>query len=226
MAKVESINLGLPGKYSCEGGGRIHSAIFKKPVGSKTFLDVLGFEGDGVADSVHHGGADKAVCGYCVDHFPFWERTLDRKFSFGAFGENLSLSALPETQINIGDIFRIGEAEIQCTQPRQPCYKLSKIYSTKEIIPIIKKLGFSGYYFRVLKTGWVESGCEVQLIKADPSRFSVAEANDLLYRNRGVVALIEKLLSITPLSESWRELFQTRLAKNSSSNKIPENIND
>lgn len=110
MPKLVSLNIARPDKINLNGSRKLFTGILKKPVPGKIFLDTLGFRGDGVGDPVHHGGEDKAVCVYCVDHFSFWEGELDRKLKPGAFGENLSVTGLPETQVHIGDIFRVGEA--------------------------------------------------------------------------------------------------------------------
>ncbi|NIP99508.1 MAG: MOSC domain-containing protein [Nitrospinaceae bacterium] len=189
------------------------SAILKRPVGGRIFLDSLGFEGDGSADLRHHGGADKAVCAYCLDHYPFWEQELKRSLEPGAFGENLSLQGLPETEVHIGDIFQIGEARIQCSQPRQPCHKLNKVFGRQDMACRVQTTGFSGYYFRVLQTGWVTPGDPVDRVTRDPAGISVDEANTLMHENKNDGDGLRRILSVPALSESWRETFERRLDK-------------
>lgn len=218
MGTIISINISLPRSVIYDGDRRLRSGINKKPVSGKIVLDTMGFQDDGSADLVHHGGEDKAVCAYCADHFPFWEKELGRKISPGAFGENLSIAGIRESKIHIGDIFRIGEAEIQCTQPRQPCHKLNKIFALNEMALRVQQTGYSGYYFRVLKTGWVESGAKVRLIEKGPLQFSIAAANELMHHDKYNFEKIRKILSIESLSPSWRQTFQHRLAKQSPKN--------
>ena len=211
MASIRSINIAIPAKVTVSGNKKMFSGILKKPVKEKIFLDTLGFRGDGVADDRFHGGGDKAVCAYCVDHYPFWKKELDREMHFGAFGENLSVTEWAETKVHIGDTFRIGEAEVQCTQPRQPCHKLNKVFDFQAMACRVQTTGFSGYYLRVLKPGWVEPGTEMVLLNQDPARISVHRANDLMHNNKKDWEGIREILSVQALSDSWQATFQKRL---------------
>ncbi len=175
------------------------------------FLDELGFKGDGVGDTRIHGGKDKAVCAYCIDHFPYWNEKLQRKILPGGFGENLSLTGMPETEVNIGDIFEIGSAQVQVTQPRQPCHKLNKVFNDQSMACSVKKSGFSGYYFRVLRPGLVEPEAEVKRIHKEG--FSVEKANALLRKGGANIQHMQELVSLSALSGEWREMFQKRLSK-------------
>jgi MOSC domain-containing protein YiiM len=210
--KIVSINIASPTHISLDGGPRkLRSGIFKLPVSQPVFLDYLGFAGDGVGDTRIHGGRDKAVCAYCVDHFPYWNETLQRKIVPGSFGENLSLAGMPETDVNIGDIFEIGTAQIQVSQPRQPCHKLNKVFNDQSMACSVKKSGFSGYYFRVLKPGLIERGALIKRIHEDG--FSVEKANALLRKGGANIKHMQELISLPALSVDWREIFQKRLSK-------------
>ncbi len=210
--KIVSINTTPPARVSLDGGPRkIRSGIFKIPISQPVFLDDLGFEGDGVGDTRIHGGKDKAVCAYCVDHFPYWSEKLQRKILPGAFGENLSLSGMPETAINIGDIFEIGSAQIQVSQPREPCHKLNKVFNDQSMACSVKKYGFSGYYLRVLKPGLVEPGAPIKRIHKD--KFSIEKANALFRKGGANIQHMKELVSLSALSDEWREKLQKRLIK-------------
>lgn len=104
---IESLNIGLP-KKEIFYGKEIVTGICKVPVTKPLILSKLGFEGDGVGDLKHHGGTDKAVCVYSIDHYPYWEDVLVIKLPPAAFGENLSVSNLKEDDVCIRDIFQIG----------------------------------------------------------------------------------------------------------------------
>lgn len=208
---IVSINLGLPALTLLSGNRKIRSAIFKKPAQGKIFLDYLGFDGDGVGDLLRHGGVDKAVCAYSSDHFRFWEMELATKLSPGAFGENLTFAGMTENEVCIGDIFRIGGAEIQCSQPREPCHKLIKIFDYPAMARKIQETGFSGYYLRVIKQGWVESGATVKQVRKDSSGISVEAANKLMYHDKKNFEKIRELLQVDALSTDWRKIFSKRL---------------
>lgn len=224
MGFIVSINVGLPTQVNLPEKPRFRSAIFKKPVERKVFLDYLGFEGDGVADPVHHGGADKAICVYLKNHYAFWENEFSIKLSPGAFGENLTVEGLTEKDVCIGDIFKIGEAEVQCSQPRQPCHKLSKIFDRPEIGGKIQETGFSGFYLRVLKQGWVKPGAEIKCVQKEGSGFSVYEVNKLMYHDKKNCEKIQELLQVEALSSEMRESFKKRFSKINPARKIVEEV--
>jgi MOSC domain-containing protein YiiM len=118
---VISVNIGSvqSGVYK---GKEATSGIGKSKVDRAVFLTELGLTGDEQADLVHHGGPDKAICVYSFDHYPHWENVLNRSLSFGAFGENFTVQHLNEGDVHIGDIFQIGTAVVQISQPRVPCW--------------------------------------------------------------------------------------------------------
>lgn len=213
MFSIVSFNLGTPREVLYGNNRKMTTTLQRSPATGKVFLDFLGFEGDRVSDPVNHGGRDKAVCGYPEDHYTFWERELSREMVPPAFGENLTIQGLTEDQIHIGDIFSMGEAQIQCTQPRQPCHKLTKILEYPRLASRIQSLGYCGYYFRVLKQGWVQRGMELKCIHMDDARISVLRAHHLMYRDKDHFDEIEQLQAHSLLSESWKNILTKRLAK-------------
>jgi MOSC domain-containing protein YiiM len=207
---IISINITSPALVSLDGGpNKIRSGFFKLPVTQSIFLDYQGFEGDGVGNTKIHGGDDKAVCAYCTEHFSYWTDKLSREILTGSFGENLSLLGMLETEVNIGDIFEIGAAQVQVSQPRLPCFKLNKVFKDQSMACSVKKTGFSGYYFRVLKPGLVKPSSRVTKIKY--GLFSIEKANALLRKGGSNVEQIQELISIPELSDDWREMLQKRL---------------
>ena len=212
MFSITSINIGTPRDVTYAVDRKVRTSMQRSPVKEKVFLDLMGFEGDQVADPVNHGGRDKAVCGYPVDHYSVWEEELSRNMPPASFGENLTIEGLTEDRIHIGDIFRIGEAEVQCTQPRQPCHKLTKIFGFPKLASRIQTLGYCGYYFRVLKQGWLQTGMTIERIHSDKEKISVKDAHYLMYRDKTEYEAIEKLIVHPALSESWKDSFAKRLA--------------
>ena len=210
--KITAINIACPDFVSLDGGPKKHrSGILKKSVSGPVFLNQFGFDGDGVGDTRIHGGEDKAVCAYSVDHLPYWNEKLQRKLGPGSFGENLSMVGMLETTTHIGDIFEVGAAQVQVTQPRQPCHKLNKVFNDQSMACSVQKTGFSGYYLRVLKTGMVESGSPIKLIHKDPNGISIEDANALLRKGGANVPNMKNLISHPSLSNEWRKMFQKRL---------------
>jgi len=212
MFSIVSLNIGTPREVHFAEGRKLKTSLQRTPVEKKVFLDLLGFEGDQVADPINHGDRDKAVCGYPADHYSFWAGELSRDLASPSFGENLTIQGLTEDRIHIGDRFRIGEAEIQCSQPRQPCHKLIKVMGYPKLAARVQELGYCGYYFRVLKQGWIQAGMPVERIHIDEAGIAVVDAHHLMYRDKNNFEAIEKLLEHPALSESWKSTLGKRLA--------------
>ena len=212
MIKLISINIALPEMVTFGNRTKKHrTGIYKKPIKEKIFLDETGFQGDGVGDSRFHGGEDLAVCCYFTDHFSFWENELDRKIGPGAFGENLSLAGINETQIHIGDKFSLGDAEIEVSQPRQPCHKLNKIFQFQGMACKVQTTGYTGCYFRVKKPGWIEPDFVIKKIYDGDENISINMVNILMFKEKKNSDLLKKVVKLDTLSVEWRDKFLKRL---------------
>ena len=206
MPEIVSIQIGKPRTLKIGTGSSFRSAIRKEPVTGRVYLGTTGFDGDGVGDPRVHGGPDKAVCVYSLDHYPFWEAELGVSLKPGAFGENLSVSGWDESSVSIGDVFQIGEAEVQVTQPRQPCHKLNKIFQRQEMACRVQSTGYTGFYLRVLKPGWVAPGDAIRLVHKEGPEFSVDAYNQFLRRERVGREELERAREHPALSEDWKKL--------------------
>ena len=124
--RLVSVNVGLPTVIGATRWGKpIRSGIVKQPVTAASIdLDTLNLDGDRQADLRVHGGPDKAVYAYPVEHLPLWNEELGTDFGPGTFGENLTTAGWLEDEVRIGDVWAWGEALLQVTAPRGPCYKL------------------------------------------------------------------------------------------------------
>ncbi|ASB87541.1 uncharacterized protein S101395_00987 [Bacillus sonorensis] len=209
--EISSIYVGSPNIYEFEGK-KVETAIFKQPVDFPVFLSRTNFEGDKQADLIHHGGADKAVCVYPGDHYAYWENELKKKLPQAAFGENVSVKGLTERDVCIGDIFKLGEAMVQVSQPRQPCFKLAKKLNVKDMVLKVRNTGYSGFYFRVLEEGIVAPDSQLQFVSRDAHEITVAHANHLMYHDRNNQSAIRKILEVEALSDSWRASFEKQLS--------------
>ncbi|MCZ8517760.1 MOSC domain-containing protein [Paenibacillus filicis] len=210
--QLVSLNVSKPQDMDYKGK-TVATGIFKQRVGGPVVLSFVNLEGDGQGDLKYHGGPDKAVCIYCAEHYPFWEERLARELGYGAFGENFTVTGLLETDVHIGDVFEIGTALVQVTQPRQPCYKLAHKHGVPELASDVERTGYTGYYFRVLREGTVEAGQSLLARDRDPAGISVAEANQLNYRARTDTEGMRRLLAVDALSGSWRSTFEKRLVE-------------
>jgi MOSC domain-containing protein YiiM len=209
--RIVSLNVGLPSPQLYEGQQVITGGA-KKPV-SRAVLRFGNFVGDRQADRINHGGLEKAVCVYPFDHYPYWSRRLGRDLKPGAFSENLTVMGAIETEVCVGDVFRIGEASVQVSQPRMPCAKLAGKNSSKMLPKLIANIGYTGFYMRVLSEGMVAAGDGFDLERAHPDRITIAEVNGIIYEKSYDVALIERLAELPEFSEVGRALFAQRLER-------------
>jgi MOSC domain-containing protein YiiM len=194
------------------------SAIVKAPVPGRCWLGRTNLDGDAQADLVHHGGPDKAVLAYSVEHYPAWRAEVavwHEALPHGAFGENFTVSAWTESDVCLGDVHAVGDALVQVSQPRAPCWKLARRWRVPDLVQRVQAHGRTGWYYRVLREGWVDAGAALTLVERPMPSWSIAALNALRYR-RDIdapdhVAAARVLAGTALLAASWRSLFATRL---------------
>lgn len=173
--KVVSVNIGE--KRSVNYKGKIiETGIFKKPVNAPIFLDVEDVKDDVVIDRKYHGGINQAVYAYSENHYSYWKELYPNlNWNYGMFGENLTISNLEETEIYVGDTYKLGEVILEVTKPRQPCMKLGIVFEAQNILKQFWNSTKSGIYFKVLQTGSVTVEDKMILIKKSENNPSIAE---------------------------------------------------
>lgn len=209
---ILSLQVGKP-VLIAHGAKEVLSGIYKEPIAEAAYAGANGLEGDGQGDLVNHGGPDKAICVYSASRYPHWEAEYGRPFPPGAFGENLTIGPWTEQELCIGDIVEAGEVRLQVSQPRQPCYKLGLRNSLPELPARVQQTGYSGFYFRVLREGYLAAGEKLRIAERHPAGMTVMEANFVMYHQKDDATAIEKLLGVQELAASWREQLGRRLAK-------------
>ena len=220
--KLLSVNVSLP-KEIDHRGKTVTTGIFKEPVDGRVMLRALNLDGDGQADLIGHGGKFRAVYVYSYDNYAYWKRELGRTdFTFGQFGENFTVEGMLDDAIHVGDIFRVGGALVEVTQPRVPCFKLAIRMGLEGFQNILLSSNRIGFYLRVLEEGEVGAGDVIERVKTDPRRMNVGEVNNLLYFDLGNLEDSRKALRIKALSPGWRGSFEDRLAKAETSGRVTE----
>jgi len=190
------------------------TGIFKEPIEGRVMLHQLNLDGDGQADLQAHGGIYKAVYVYPHENYGYWADELDRDdLRYGQFGENFTVEGMLETDVNVGDIYRVGDALVQVTQPRVPCYKLAHKMGIPTFVKTFMQANKPGFYLRVLEEGEVGAGDEITLETPDPIGMSVAEMNYLLYFDKKNVENASRALDIEGMSPGWRGSFEAIVAK-------------
>ena len=172
----------------------VASAIVKTPVSdlqTPTPIEIskLGVRGDEQADLSVHGGLEKAIYVYPVEHYSFWNTLLTREtkqvveLQHGAFGENFTIEGLLETEVFVGDLMRIGELEFSVVKLREPCFKFNARMKYKGAARAMLQSGFSGWYLRVNQTGLLAAGATIA-VSPGVREISIAEQNQNLLGRR------------------------------------------
>jgi MOSC domain-containing protein YiiM len=189
---IVSVNVARAGDLFVEQSGyrhRIVTAIHKQPVAGAVAVGRLGLEGDEQADLSVHGGLDKAVYAYPVEHYPFWIAQRAAVFKAeqplppGSMGENLTIAGLLEADVWVGDRLRAGDALLQVTEPRTPCFKFNAKMGFAHAAKAMTQSGFTGFYLRVIEPGAVCAGDPVALLPG-PRGMAVAAINERRRKGR------------------------------------------
>ncbi|HVA23684.1 MAG TPA: MOSC domain-containing protein [Chloroflexota bacterium] len=213
-----SVNVGQPGVIGSYRGRPVISAIGKQPVTvASLHLDSLNLEGDRQADLHVHGGADKAVYAYPSEHIREWALELGQDLGPASFGENLTTAGVLEGNVCIGDVWAWGEALLQVSQPRQPCYKLATYRARNDLPKKLVAAGRTGWYFRVLRPGQVPVRGPIEIVERDPAGISVLAVHQARILGLGAPEDWRIMAALPALTASWREDMARRLASVSSS---------
>jgi MOSC domain-containing protein YiiM len=209
--RVLSVSVGLPREVVWHGQ-TVLTSIFKTPVDGRLRATTLNLEGDQQSDLTVHGGVDKAVYVYPSEHYEFWRRALPRmELPWGVFGENLTTLGLLESEVRIGDRFRVGSCEFIVTQPRLPCYKLGIRFGRADILKRFLHSGLTGFYFAVAREGEVGAGDSIDSIEKAPDGLTVSEVVNLYTVDANNQELLRRATQSATLPESWKDYFRTRL---------------
>jgi len=142
------------------------TGIHKEPVAGPVQVGFTNLAGDEQADLRVHGGPDKAILAYAASHYPAWRSDLQMpELSYGAFGENLTITGVDESTVRIGDIWHVGTVRLQVSQPREPCWKLARKLRRKDLPQRVVETGRGGWYLRVLHVGTLQAGDTFELIE-------------------------------------------------------------
>ena len=176
--KVVSVNIGDKKNINYKGK-IVETGIFKKPVNHSIFLGEENVKNDAVIDRKHHGGIDQAVYAYSENHYAYWKELYPNlAWNFGMFGENLTVSNLEETKIQVGNTYKLGQTILEVTKSRTPCMKLGLVFGTQKILKQFWNSTKSGIYFKVLQTGNVTVNDELILIAQSKNSPTIAEVHE------------------------------------------------
>ena len=212
MAEVVSVNVGVPREIDTPRGP-VLTAIFKTPTDRRLRVEPHNLEGDRQADLSVHGGENKAIYCYPVEHYPVWSDELGRTdLEHGQFGENLTTRGLLEREVGVGDVFSIGTAVLQITQPRAPCFKLGIRMGDARFVKTFLRSGRPGFYFRIVEPGELGMDDEVKRIERGATGITVHELWELSYGGGTDLDRMRLALEIPTLGDEWRRPLFKKIA--------------
>ena len=211
MVRVDTL---LTGALVPLGPRNVPSGIIKTPVDGPTFLGSEGLVTDRQGDLKNHGGPEKAVHHYSIDHYATWSREIGTREILtraGAFGENFSSSGLNERDIAIGDVFGVGGAIVEVSQGRLPCWKLNQRFDVPDMALRVQASGRTGWYYRVLQPGKITPGdALVPLDRATPE-WTIERLHRLFYIDPFNPDELAEVAALTHFAEGWRKCARRRL---------------
>jgi len=214
--KLVSVNVGMP-RLLTWAGATFKTGIFKHPMEGRAMLRTTNLDGDRQADLSVHGGPNKAVYGYPSEHYAAWSAELPELLAparaWGAFGENFTTEGLLETEVSVGDRYRVGSAVVRVTTPRLPCYKLAAKFQRDDMIERFLRSGRCGFYFAVVEEGEVGAGDKFEFVGREDPTLTIAEVNSLYTAKSPSRESLQRSLAVKTLPESWRDRFRARLAE-------------
>jgi MOSC domain-containing protein YiiM len=213
MMKLVSVNVGLPREVEWRGR-TVTTGIFKSPVEGRVRVRSLNLDGDRQADLSVHGGPTKAVYVYPGEHYAYWRQELPGvDLPPGSFGENLTTEGLRETEVRIGDRFRVGSAVVSVTEPRMPCSKLGVKFERDDMVRRFLASERSGFYFAVVQEGDVAAGDAIEPLERATHEVTVSEIIRLFARDREDLEALRRVIQVEALPESWRGHFRHQMEK-------------
>lgn len=211
--QIVSINVGMPRNVEYRGQ-QVSTGIYKSPIEGRVMLHVKNLVGDGQADLKVHGGPDKAVYAYPHEHYAFWQAETGRDdFEYGQFGENFTTTGLLEDDVCIGDRFQVGEAIVEVSQPRMPCFKLGIKMGDSTFVKQFAKARRSGFYFRVIQTGEVGAGDTLTLLQRGENPMMTVKMLTHLYFDDAEPELLQQAAELSTLPQAWRDYFAEQLQR-------------
>src|ERR1700735_1797953 len=204
MELLLSVNVGHPREIAWRGK-TVSTSVWKAPVQGRRLVGRLNVDGDAQGDLHGHGGEHRAVFVYQMDSYHYWERELKRSdFTFGQFGENFTVEGLADSEVCIGDRYRIGGALFEVTQPRVTCYRVGIRMNNPQMAALLVSHKRPGFYCRVLEEGEIGAGDKIVKVADGPEHVTVKEIDGLLYLPGHSLDQLQRALRIPSLSAGWK----------------------
>jgi MOSC domain-containing protein YiiM len=189
------------------------TGIYKQRHTSPVRVALHGIVGDQHGDRRVHGGPEKAVHQYAAQNYERLAQAFPdsaAELKAGSLGENISAVGLSELNVHIGDVFKVGSAILQVSQPRSPCWKINHRFDAEHLSMFVAKERITGWYYRVLQPGYLEEGDGIELIERHTERFSIDQFWQVQLSHRPVIDDLLALAVTHGLAPDWQRRLSER----------------
>ena len=171
------------------------SSIDRQPTDAEQiYLTWAGLKGDQCTETKPkpegngsiHGGNDKAVYVFPQSHYALWTQELGYEgMGDRSFGENWVIDGVVESEVCIGDIWSIGDAQLMVSKVRTPCATLNAYYNGQPMVRRMRDNGLCGWYLQVIRPGLVPTSGLITVTHPEVRGVTVAE---MFAKKMGIVA--------------------------------------
>lgn len=168
------------------GKRQVRTSIVKEAVNGSLDIKKDYLPGDSVSDVKYHGGPDRVIHQYSLKQYEYLKLVFPEdasKFVAGSYGENITSEEFGEKDLCLGDIFKLGTAKVQLSEPRKPCKKIDLRYEADVLKEIISS-GRYGWFYRVLEEGEVKVGDFIELVERPFPELNLDRVIDLVYKKK------------------------------------------
>lgn len=210
--KVISTNIGDSVTFEWNGK-KEQTGIFKYPTDNGLYLGENDVKNDTIIDRIHHGGINKACYLFSSDYYDYWKKLYPNlKWNWGMFGENLTIENLDESVLRVGDIYKIGNALVQVSQPREPCYKLGIRFGNQKILKEFIAHNHPGTYVKILKEGLVKKGDNMILIERSENSLTTQQFYELMFAKVKPKELLDLFMANESVPQYKKDRFKKFLS--------------
>jgi MOSC domain-containing protein YiiM len=209
--KIISTNIAKPTTFLWKGKEET-TGIYKKPTDQPIYLTRNDVLNDETSNRVNHGGFYKACYLFSAEQYPYWKNLYpELDWSWGMFGENLTVAGFDESKVCLGEVYKVGETVVQISQYREPCYKLGHKFGTQKMLKQFIQHGFGGTYLSILEEGHVAPGDTFGLVERPASTLTVAALFQLVHAKEKDQDLLKIATSSTAIPPKKRILLSKYL---------------
>lgn len=209
--EIKNLFVGKSKEYKLTN--RVLNSAYEKEIQNEIYVSKLGVKNDEQVDKKNHGGLDRAVCIYSQGSYDFLEEKFNINLKECSFGENITLENCSDSDICIGDIFSCGETLLEVSQPRTPCFVISKVTGIKDLTRTLVQECKTGFLLRTIKEGKISKSDSFNLEKRVNKNYSIEFISKCYLNPVKYEKEVLELLKINSLAQDYKDSLKSRLER-------------